>query len=92
MQILYPDEEGQDVEVHVNMGYNGYKRGSRTDSYFFIVYQSAIEYCIEMLSNLNNIQVVLAHFRTCEDTLGQKAPLHEEKIFCFFLDPKEASN
>lgn len=45
-----------------------------------------------MLSNLNNIQFVLAHLRRCKDNFHQEAPLHEQKTFCFFLNPKEASD
>jgi hypothetical protein len=41
---------------------------------------------------LNNIQLALANSKRCANIVFQKAPVHEQRTFHFFLDPKEASN
>ena len=92
VRVLYLVEEGQDLEVHVNAEHRGHEPGSKTDSYFLPIHQSAVDNCAEMLRNLNNIQFALVHSKRCEEILRQAAPLHEQKTFRFFLDPKEASN
>lgn len=92
IKIIYPDEEGLDIQIHVNAEHNGHELGSKEDCYFLPVHQSAINSCSEMLGNLNNIQFALAYSTRCENILCEKAPLHEQNIFRFFLDPKEASN
>ena len=91
VKVVYSDYEGRDIEIHMNAQHNGHEHGSMTYCYFLPVHQSAISDCVEMLKTLNNIQSALSCSKRCEDILRKSAPLHEQKTFCFFLDPKEAS-
>jgi hypothetical protein len=92
VKIICGDGEGQEIEVHVNPHHNGHEPGSQSDAYFLPVHHSAKENCAEMLSNLNNIKFALTYLRRCENVLRDRAPLHEQRTFRFFLDPVEASN
>jgi hypothetical protein len=68
VKIIRVDEDGQDIEVHVNPHHNGHEPGSGADAYFLPVHQSTKDNCAEMLSNLNNIKFALAS-RRCENIL-----------------------
>jgi hypothetical protein len=92
IKIIRADEDGHDIEVHVNLHHDGYEPRSGADAYFLLVHQSAKDNCAEMLSNLNNINFALAYLRRCENILWNQAPLHEQCTFRFFLDPVEVSN
>lgn len=92
VKIVEPIEEGLDIEVFINTKHNEHEPGSKIDCYLLPVHQSAIDNCAEILRNLNNIQLALAYSKKCANILFQKALVHEQKTFWFFLDPKEASN
>jgi hypothetical protein len=55
MKVVEPINEGIDIEVFINIGHNRHEPDSKTDGYFLLVHQSAINNCDEMLRNLNNI-------------------------------------
>jgi hypothetical protein len=77
MKILEPIKEGLDIEVFINTEHNGHEPGLKTDCYFLLVHQRAINNCAEVLRNLNNIQLALAYSKKCTNILFQKAPMHE---------------
>jgi hypothetical protein len=55
VKVVEPIKEGLDIEIFINMGHNGHEPSLKTDGYFLHVHQSAIDNCVEMLRNLNNI-------------------------------------
>ena len=44
---------------------------------FLRLYQSRINNCAKILSNLNNIQLTISHLEKCERILLEKVLLHE---------------
>ena len=76
----------------MNTNHTRHEPGSKGDVFFLLLHQSAIDNCAEMLSNMNNIQLVVSHSERCKNILHEKVPLHEQRTYRFFLDHKEASN
>jgi len=89
VKVIYLNEEGREIVIHVNTEYHGHESGSMTDCYFLLVHQSVVSICVEMLKNLNNIQLTLAYSKRCEEILCESVSLHEQKIFRFFLIQKK---
>ena len=92
VKVICPNDTKQDIEIFVNINHTSHEPGSKGDGFFLPLHQSAIDNCAKMLSNLNNIQLVVSHSKMCENILLKKVSLHEQQTYRFFLDHKEASN
>ena len=78
VKVICSNDTEQDIEIFVNTNHTGHEPGSKADIFFLPLHQSAIDNCAKMLSNLNNIQLVVSHSERCENILREKVPLHEQ--------------
>ena len=92
VKVICSNNTDQDIEIFVNTNHTGYEPRSKGNVFFLPLHQSAIDNCAEMLSNLNNIQIVVSHLERCKNILREKVSLHEQRTYRFFPDHKEASN
>ena len=92
VKVICSNDIEQDIEIFVNTNHIGHEPGSKSDVFFLLLHQSAIDNCVEMLSNLNNIQLVVSHSERYKNILREKVSLYEQRTYRFFLDNKEASN
>jgi hypothetical protein len=62
VEIVEPIE-GLDIKVFINTRCNGHELVLKTDGYFLLVHQNVIDNRIQILRNLNNMRLTLAHFK-----------------------------
>ena len=91
VKVICPNDIEQDIEIFVNTNHTGHESGSKGDV-FLPLHQSAIDNCVEMLSNMNNIQLAVSHSERYGNILCEKVPLHEQQTYRFFLNHKATSN
>ena len=92
VKVICPHDIEQNIEILMNTNHTDHELGSKGDVFLSPLYQSAIDNCAKVLSNLNNIQLAISHLERCKNVLREKVPLHEQQTYHFFLDHKEASN
>ena len=78
VKVICPHDIQQNIEIFVNTNHTSHELRYKGDVFFLSLHQSAIDNCAEMLSNLNNIQLVVSHLKRCKNILREKVPLHEQ--------------